>query len=346
MKTDIIKTLFSKSGGRLQNVQLSDLNLPKAANRSLSNRKIASLALKAQLFVTSEQRNYYPQVPEGITLDTTGDEPVVKKVKKSTKAPILNSRLLKSVMKHKVDSSSEKSNVSTHGTMFAYFKKSPPVNTNVLQSKDTSTAMIQPTYSIATPASVHTFTTNTQISTDMFQTDIPLNAPKSGSSDISVDNAIATPVFVDTFSTVATRHSDSTQNLPQFSDQHSGSFEISEQENQNVDLSTNDCNLANFISPEHPLRVNLFKNETSSSNSKFKRNTRSKGKLSLIEQQKSSLKETFSGFRLDKDGFQMESVAHYQDSVQDLSQTLSKTALQFGELEIGQALSTLSIQKK
>ena len=134
MKTDIIKTLFPNSGGRLQNVHLSDLNLPKAGNRSLSTRKIASLALKAQLFVTSEQRNYYPQVAEGVTLDTTGDEPVVKKVKKSTKVPILNSRLLKAVVKHKADSSSEQSNVSTQGTMFAYFKKSPPINTNMLSS--------------------------------------------------------------------------------------------------------------------------------------------------------------------------------------------------------------------
>jgi hypothetical protein len=95
VKSDILKSLFPHSNGRLENVQMSDLCLPKAANRTLSNRKITSLALKAKLFVTSEQRNYYPMVNEDLILDTSGNEPVVKKSKKSSSASILNQKLLK-----------------------------------------------------------------------------------------------------------------------------------------------------------------------------------------------------------------------------------------------------------
>ena len=83
LRETLIRKLFPSSNGSLSTIELKDLSLAIHPNKSLSEKKIASIRSKINLFVTLAQRDYYPELKnlEDYVLDSTGDAPTIKKTK-------------------------------------------------------------------------------------------------------------------------------------------------------------------------------------------------------------------------------------------------------------------------
>ena len=91
LKSQLIKSLFSSSNGDLNSVHLNDLSLPVHPNKVLSKKKIESIRLKIDMFVSQDQRNYYPEIGcnDLLVIDRDGDVPTVKKRKTPIQSKII-----------------------------------------------------------------------------------------------------------------------------------------------------------------------------------------------------------------------------------------------------------------
>ena len=117
LRETLIRKLFPSSNGSLSTIELKDLSLPIHPNKSLSEKKIASIRSKINLFVTPAQRDYYPELKnlEDYVLDSTGDAPTIKKTKGKQKREysIFNDKKLELPSKKKTAAASDDKTLSS-----------------------------------------------------------------------------------------------------------------------------------------------------------------------------------------------------------------------------------------
>ena len=256
--------------------------------------------------------------------------------KRTKSKSILDSKTMIALKKHKSDSAEEQSSSSSSKTMLAYFKKLTPTvkGTQSSTSIQTSTSTNVTRIVLQTP--------NTISIDDPIAIKNNLNSVVDNQSDANIDSndEIVTPTSVVqlnelTLSQVATENL--IHNVPIQSSTKNASAK-DEVPNSNLAPVTT---RQSFISPSNLVQKNLFQDLTSSS--KAEKTTKvTKRSQPLTANITQSLKETFSGFDLNSDGFQMQTVRHYKDPVDSSSKKLTFQ----NNPDLNNSLSTITISKR
>ena len=157
LRESLIKKLYPNSDGTLSSVALKDLSLPISPNKVLSEKKIASIRMKINMFVSPAQRDYYPEIKcsEDYVVDTEGEIPTLKKQKgkKKREYSILDDKKTQpSKRRQSTTSSAEKSLSGGQLSLANFFRMG--VTPGSLGSKSESTKItndfLSPTTTVST----------------------------------------------------------------------------------------------------------------------------------------------------------------------------------------------------
>jgi hypothetical protein len=154
VRSACIKALFPSSDGTLDTIEMNDLNtllLPIQANKILTGAKLNGIATKAHLFVSAEQRAYYPST-EHIVIKDSGNVTTTKpkKLKELSKMVITKTQTTTSKKRPINIDTSQRSIMSfllrqsTSSIPSDTSFQSPSINTVVVESELKSTSLEVP----------------------------------------------------------------------------------------------------------------------------------------------------------------------------------------------------------